>query len=53
MNLFFNFHLECNSCITDHPSFDVVCLHKDVLRTALVCMHDVRSDSLKEPIDNC
>ena len=39
-------------CITDHESFDVVCTHPDVLRTAIVCMHDVRSDSLTEPLQN-
>lgn len=40
------------SCITSHQSFDVVCRHPDVLRTALVCMHDVRSDELHEPLEN-
>lgn len=39
-------------CITNVPSFDVVCKHPDVLRTALVCMHDVRSDVLPEPLKN-
>ena len=39
-----------NTCITDHPSFDTVCLDTEVLKTALIAMSDVRFDRYVEPI---
>ena len=39
-----------NVCITIHPSFNLVCLDREVLRTALVAMSDVRFDRYAEPI---
>ena len=38
--------------MTEHDSFDVVGKHPDVLRTALVCIHSIRCDSLTEPLEN-
>ncbi|CAH3031609.1 unnamed protein product, partial [Pocillopora meandrina] len=35
-------------CITEHGSFGPVCLLADVLRTALVGMHQVRNDRLED-----
>ena len=39
-----------NVCITIHLSFNRVCLDREVLRTALVAMSDVRFDRYMEPI---
>ena len=39
-----------NVCITTHASFERVCLDREVLRTALVAMSDVRFDRYLEPI---
>ena len=38
-----------NGCITVHTSFDTVCLDREVLRTALIAMSDVRFDRYAEP----
>ena len=37
-------------CITDHLSFDVVCLDPEVLQTALVAMRDVCFEDFDVPV---
>ena len=39
-----------HGCITDHLSFDVVCLDPEVLQTALVAMRDVRFEDFDVPV---
>ncbi|XP_068691085.1 P2X purinoceptor 7-like [Montipora foliosa] len=39
-------------CIIEHESFRPVCLQPDVLKTALVGLHQVRSDRLEDPPPN-
>lgn len=39
-------------CITEHGDFDVLCLHPEVLRTALIARFDIRRNDLREPIQN-
>ena len=36
------------SCITEHESFNAVCLNRDVLWTALVSLHDRESAGLPD-----
>ena len=42
--------METHVCITDHPSFERVCLDSEVLQTALVAMREVRFDDYQLPI---
>ena len=39
-----------HGCITDHLSFDVVCLDPEVLQTALVAMRDVHFEDFDVPV---
>ena len=39
-------------CIIEHESFRPVCLLPDVLRTALVGLHQIRNDRLENPPSN-
>lgn len=39
-----------HKCITEFPSFGVVCLDPEVLQTALVAMQDVRFEDFAVPI---
>ena len=39
-------------CITDHEQFEVACLNKDVLCTALVIINTLRSDPVSLPLPN-
>lgn len=40
------------NCITQHGSFNTVCLEREVLRTALVCMSDVVGETGPESLGN-
>lgn len=40
------------TCITTHEKFRIVCLDTDVLRTALVAIHNARLNPIPEPITN-
>ena len=48
----FSFAGTLHKCVIDHESFKPVCLLPDVLRTALVELHQVRSDRLEDPPQN-
>ena len=43
---------ESHQCITDHKQFEVVCLNKDVLYTALVMMNMIRGDPVSLSLPN-
>ena len=40
------------ACITNHNSFDSVCLNREVLWTAMVCMKDVLANHIELPVTN-
>ena len=40
------------ACITEHVSFRIVCLNRDVLRTALVTRKQLKPESYREPFNN-
>ena len=42
--------VEPHACITEHPSFERVCLDSEVLQTALVAMRVVRFDDYQVPV---
>ena len=42
--------METHVCITDHPSFERVCLDSEVLQTALVAMREVRFEDYQVPV---
>ena len=42
--------METHVCITDHPSFERVCLDPEVLQTALVAMREVRFEDYQVPV---
>lgn len=39
-------------CITEHSDFGIVCLHPEVLRTAILARADIRQDEMQNPTAN-